>query len=105
MRWVGHGKRRYYTASMCVCVTRESLRVLGVLLATRLVLGVLLARHGRRELRGNTRHARYELSPCPCPRVGYGYGVGRVQRVQAESCGQAHTKVRLVCSADQACIV
>ena len=34
-----------------VCV-RESL---GVLLATRLVLGVLLARHGRRELRGNTR--------------------------------------------------
>jgi len=64
MRWVGHGKRRYYTASMCVCVTRESLRVLGVLLATRLVLGVLLARHGRRELRGNTRHARYELSRC-----------------------------------------
>jgi hypothetical protein len=67
MRWVGHGKRRYYTASMCVCVIRESLRVLGVLLATRLVLGVLLARHGRRELRGNTKHARYELSPCPCP--------------------------------------
>eukprot|EP00964_Phaeocystis_antarctica_P128582 scaffold92375_cov66-Phaeocystis_antarctica.AAC.2 len=29
---------------------RENLQVLGVLRATRLVLGVLLARHGRREL-------------------------------------------------------
>ena len=38
----------------CVCVRGESLQVLGVLLATRLVLGVLLTRHGRRELRGNT---------------------------------------------------
>ena len=31
----------------------EGLQVLGVLLATQLVLGVLLAPHGRRELRGN----------------------------------------------------
>ena len=41
---------------------REGLHVLGVLLATRLVLGVLLAHHGRRELRGNIEGAPHEVS-------------------------------------------
>jgi len=35
-----------------------------VLRATRLVLGVLLARHGRRELRGNTEVVHLMRSPC-----------------------------------------
>ena len=41
---------------------RESLQVLGVLRATRLVLGVLLARHGRRELCDTTEGAPHEVS-------------------------------------------
>jgi len=45
-----------------VCVRRESLQVLGVLRATRLVLGVLL--DGRRELRGNTEVVHLMSSPC-----------------------------------------
>ena len=70
----GKGTRRYrYTASMGVCVRGESLQVLGVLLATRLVLGVLLARHERRELRGNTEVCTSGLAPS---NGGGGDGVG-----------------------------
>ena len=110
---------------------RESLQVLGVLRATRLVLGVLLARRGRRELRGNIEGAPHEVSrgayagedvACVCGvhvhgRAAQRKGVrsrwglqGKWHRagsacstVQACSAGQACTRVRLVCSADQAC--
>jgi hypothetical protein len=54
-------------------VRGESLQVLGVLLATRLVLGVLLARHERRELRGNTEVCTSGLAPS---NGGGGDGVG-----------------------------
>ena len=57
----------------CVCVRGESLQVLGVLLATRLVLGVLLARHERRELRDNTEVCTSGLAPS---NGGGGDGVG-----------------------------
>ena len=45
---------------------RESLQVLGVLRATRLVLGVLLARHGRRELRRTRGCTSRGLARCVC---------------------------------------
>jgi hypothetical protein len=57
-------------------VRGESLQVLGVLLATRLVLGVLLARHERRELRDNTEVCTSGLAPSNGGGDGVGWRMG-----------------------------